>query len=318
MAIIESKYTVPFFFRNKHLATILPSMYRKVEVTYVRERLELKDGDFVDVDWLGKGRDKVIVLTHGLEGSSQRHYITAIAKYFYERGWGVAAWNCRSCSGEMNRLPRLYSHIDAPDLAEVVDFVSGSECQKIALAGISMGGVITLNYLIEHKDNHPESLIGAVAISTPVDVQASAQQLDLSANQFYLDRFMKKMIKRVKEKADQFPGIVDLTDVDEVTSFNEYDRRFTKTMTDCLDIDDFYTKANTLDNLASISLPTLLLISKDDPFMPASCYPIAQARHSKFFDLEVTNHGGHTGFMMNFLRDSWMERRTYEYLDNLV
>ena len=153
MAIFESKYRAPLLYRNRHIATVVPSMYRKIAVTYERQRLELTDGDFLDLDWLGKDRDKLIVLTHGLEGNSQRHYITAIADKFYQQGWGVLAWNCRSCSGEMNRLPRLYSHIDAPDLAEVIKSLEEYSFDKIAIAGISMGGAITLNYMSKFQEH---------------------------------------------------------------------------------------------------------------------------------------------------------------------
>ena len=123
MAIIKSKYKAPLLYRNVHVATVLPSMFREVRIDYVRERINLADSDFLDLDWVNKGNDKLIIITHGLEGNSNRHYATGTAKLFSEQGWDVVAWNCRSCSGEMNLLPRLYSHVDAPDLAEVIDHV---------------------------------------------------------------------------------------------------------------------------------------------------------------------------------------------------
>jgi predicted alpha/beta-fold hydrolase len=245
-------------------------MYRKIEVSYERERLELADGDFIDIDWLGKGRDRVIVLSHGLEGNSQRHYITAVADYFYKQGWGVAAWNCRSCSGEMNRLPRLYSHIDAPDLADVVDSVVAGGCKQLALAGVSMGGAITLNYMAKYQDRHPKHLIGAVAISPPIDVLEGARYLDLKRNKFYRNRFITKMLIRAKSKAAQFPGLLDLDGVEEISSFAEYDSRYTATLTGCASLEEFYERANSIGKLHHIDKPTLVLIAADDPFMSKS------------------------------------------------
>lgn len=292
-------------------------MYRKVPLAWdKRERLELKDGDFVDIDWLGGDRKQIVILSHGLEGNSDRHYITGIADYFYKEGWGVAAWNCRSCSGEMNRLPRLYSHIDAPDLAEVIDYIA-PKCQTLAIAGISMGGAITLNYMAKMPERHPENLLGAVAISAPTDVLTGSKWLDRPGNKFYRNRFLKKMLKRAVSKEQQFPGIIDLTGSEDINTFEAYDKKYTATMTGCESLDEFYERANSIEHLGNIARPTLLLISGDDPFMSDSCYPYDTARDHEYFHLEVTKHGGHTGFIMNKLRHSWMEKRTFVFINNL-
>ena len=171
MAIIKSKYKEPFLFRNAHVATVLPSMFREVSVGYDRERISLTDGDFLDLDWVNRGNDKIVIVSHGLEGNSYRHYVAGTAKLFSEQGWDTVGWNCRSCSGEMNLLPRLYSHVDAPDLSEVIDHVlATTRYKKIALVGFSMGGAIILNYISKMKERHPAELTAAVAISSPVDV----------------------------------------------------------------------------------------------------------------------------------------------------
>jgi predicted alpha/beta-fold hydrolase len=258
-------------------------MYRKIEISYERERLELPDGDFVDIDWLGRDRANIIVLSHGLEGNSQRHYITSIADYFFKRGWGVAAWNCRSCSGDMNRLPRLYSHIDAPDLAFVVEYIASLIKKNIAVAGVSMGGAITLNYMAKFQDRHPDNLIGGVAISAPTDVATGAKWLDLKGNKFYRNRFMKKMLHRAKRKAEEFPDLLDLDGIDDITTFAAYDEKYTAILTGCTSLEDFYEQANSLNALERIARPTLLMISADDPFMPDSCYPYETARQARLF-----------------------------------
>ena len=104
--IVESSYRPPAYLLNGHWETIIPSTFRKItDVAYQRERLELADGDFLDLDWLKQSSAKLVIISHGLEGSSERHYAKGMAKFFYRHGWDALAWNCRGCSGEMNRLP---------------------------------------------------------------------------------------------------------------------------------------------------------------------------------------------------------------------
>jgi len=293
-------------------------MYREVSINYTRERINIKDGDFLDIDWLKGGNDKIVIISHGLEGNSYRHYVAGTAKLFSEQGWDAVGWNCRSCSGEMNLLPRLYSHVDAPDLSEVIDHVLASKrYQKIAMVGFSMGGAITLNYMSRMKDHHPPELVAAVVISAPVDVSASAYELEKSKNRFYLRRFVKKMIKRIKQKAAQFPEIIDISEVDGISTFTEYDIRYTAPLNGCENPAEFYKRASTKDRLVDINIPTLLLIAENDPFMPASCYPYDAARDHKYFHLEVPKRGGHVGFTIKSLKYSWMEGRALEFIQGI-
>ena len=319
MPIVESEYAAPFWYRNAHVATILPSMFRQVSAQYTRERINTPDGDFLDIDWLSKNNNRVVILSHGLEGNSHRHYITATANLFAQNGWDVAAWNCRSCSGEMNWQPRLYSHIDAPDLSSVIDHVlSRGQYRQLALVGFSMGGAITLNYLTKMPNRQPAQLVAAVAISAPVDVGASAGALETRRNVFYRQRFLKKMIKRIKAKARQFPELIDLQGVDRITTFAEYDIRFTAPMNNCATPADFYRQASTKEHLVNLKIPTLLLVAKNDPFMPASCYPYVIARHHPFLYLEVPDTGGHVGFTAGSLSQSWMEARALAFINRVL
>jgi predicted alpha/beta-fold hydrolase len=215
----------------------------------------------------------------------------------------------------MNLLPRLYSHVDAPDLAEVIEHVLATKrYQKIALVGFSMGGAIILNYLTKMKSRHPAELSAAVAISSPVDVGASAGELEKSKNRFYLRRFMKKMIKRIKRKAEQFPDIIDTSGVDEITTFTEYDIRYTAPLNGCVNPAEFYKKASTYNKLPEINIPTLLVLAENDPFMPPSCYPYEAAHDHEYFNLEVPKRGGHVGFTIKSLKYSWMEERALEFI----
>jgi predicted alpha/beta-fold hydrolase len=164
------------------------------------------------------------------------------------------------------------------------------------------------------KDDHPQELVAAVAISAPVDVGASADELEKRKNHFYLSRFLKKIIKRIKLKAAQFPDLIDLTGVDNIKTFSEYDLRYTAPLNNCDSPAEFYKRASTLPVLNEIEIPTLLLIAKDDPFMPESCYPFSIAENHTLFHLEVPKRGGHVGFTKKSLADSWMEERALEFI----
>ena len=196
--IKKSSYQKPFYLFNGHWETIIPSAFRTIkDVTYQRERLELADGDFLDLDWLRDQSQKLVVISHGLEGSSERHYSKGMAKYFSQRGWDAVAWNCRGCSGEINRLPRFYHHGATEDIAAVIQHaINLKKYSTIALVGFSMGGSMTLKYLGENSKKLHPSIKGGVALSVPCDLGASARELDRPNQLFYRNRFLKKLEKK--------------------------------------------------------------------------------------------------------------------------
>lgn len=212
MPLLRSAYPGPPIYQyNGHLQTILPSLTRKVTgVTYERERLTLTDGDFVDLDWIDSGQKRLVILTHGLEGDSNRQYIRGTAKLFAQNHYDVLAWNCRSCSGEMNRAFRLYNHGEIGDFGEVITHsLHTKHYKEVVLVGYSMGGNITLKYLGVHGKQIPASIKCGIAISSPTDLGASAMLLNRPSNRFYRNRFMKKLLVKIRQKADRFPGRLD-------------------------------------------------------------------------------------------------------------
>ncbi len=316
MPLVDSTYRAPWWLRNGHLATIIPSAFRKIPVAYDRERIGTPDNDFLDLDWCTTtGNDKVVIVLHGLEGHSYRHYVAGMVNYFARQGWDAVAFNSRSCSGTMNRQLRLYSHADAPDLAVAVEHVVQKGYKRIALVGFSMGGAIILNYLSKLTNQVPAAVVAAAAVSAPVDVGSSARALAGWQNSFYRKRFLKKMITRVKRKAVQFPGKFDITNIDKITTFDEYDRRFTAPLQGYRTHEEFYKDASSAQHLLNIQVPTLLLIARNDPFMPPACYPYEQAKASDYLFLETPQHGGHVGFTATCLADSWAEGRVYRFID---
>ena len=320
MPVIESAYKAPFYLRNKHLSTVLPSLFRTVNgVDYKRERITTPDNDFLDLDWIENGNNKVVIVLHGLEGNSERHYSLGIVKHFVANGWDAVAWNARSCSGEMNGQPRMYHHADIADLEITIERVLDKKNYEfIALVGVSMGGAIILNYLSKTLRTIPDQIKAAVAISAPVDVGDSARELEMKGNGFYLNRFLKKLKRKIEHKSKVFPDLINISNLEAIHSFSEFDDAYTAPLHGFVDANDFYRNASSKSHLKNISRPTLILTAKNDPFMPDSCYPFQEAKQSKYVYLEVPKHGGHVGFPINGIRDSWMEIRALEFVKNFI
>lgn len=312
MPLIDSAFKIPWYFHNPHAATIVPSMFRKVDgFSYTRERLELPDGDFLDLDWVRGGARKLVLLSHGLEGNSGRAYMRGTAGHFIGAGWDVLAWNCRSCSGEINRLPRFYHHADTDDIRAVIDHaVTGYD--EVVLVGYSMGGSISLNYLAA-AGKVPASVLGAVVFSVPVVLYSSVVALSQKGNGFYRKRFMEKLKVKMKIKAGMFPDILDITGLDEISYFEEFDNRFTAPLHGFENADHFYREGSVLNKLANIERPVLIVNAIDDPFLGEECYPIDLCEHLPHVFIETPRKGGHVGFPVNRRLQSYMDFRALDF-----
>jgi len=319
MPIIKnSTYTKPpFYLFNRHLETIVPSIFRKIEgVVYQRERLELADGDFVDLDWAVEGKDRLVLLTHGLEGNSDRHYVKAMVKLFQANDWDALAWNCRSCSGEMNRSLRLYHHGDIDDIKEVIAYVlQTTNYKEISLIGFSMGANITLKYLGANGSTIPKQIKRGVAISAPCDLTSSADLLDQPQSYFYKQKFYKKLAAKMHLKAEQYPDVIDMKKLNEVKRWRDFDEFFSAPINGFDNAQDFYDQASSIHFLEDITIPTLLVNAQNDPILTPSCFPTAIAESHKYLYLESTKRGGHVSFLESNQYYTWMERRALAFLD---
>jgi len=314
MPVISSRFHPPRFLRNGHAQTIVPVLLpRRVRLSMQRERLELADGDFLDLDWARAGRSRVAILTHGLEGSSTQSYIRGLAAALVAAGWDVLAWNFRGCSGEPNRLLRAYHSGETGDLAAVIARAA-TDYQKIALVGFSLGGNVVLKYLGEAPP-HP-AVAACVAISAPIDLAACAGQLDARwSNRLYLRRFLVSLAGKIEAKARLFPGQFDATGARRMRSFQEFDDRFTGPLHGFRDAADYWTQSSARQFLPRIALPTLLLQPQNDPFLAPGAYPWPEAEASAHVHLEAPASGGHVGFL-DLARglQPWSERRVVEFL----
>ena len=317
MPVVASRFRPPAWLRNAHLQTVWAVLARRgIPLRYQRERLELPDGDFLDLDWSRAGHDRLAILSHGLEGDSGAGYVRGMAAALNAAGWDALAWSFRGCGPEPNRLLRFYNSGETGDLGRVVGYAAPSY-RQIALVGFSLGGNLTLKFLGENPA-HPVVVAG-VAVSAPVDLAASARRLDRQrGNRVYLRRFLKSLVAKVEAKARVFPGEIDTAGIRRIRSFQEFDDRYTARLHGFRDAADYWAKASAKPFLPGIDVPTLLLNARDDPFLAPECFPTAEAEASACFFLEAPGHGGHVAFVDSLRRGgpNWLERRTVAFLQD--
>jgi predicted alpha/beta-fold hydrolase len=319
MPILPSSYTKPpFYLFNSHFETIIPSLWRQIEgVIYNRQKIDTPDGDFLNLDWSKVGSNKLLVISHGLEGDSNRHYSKALVKLFNQGAWDVVVWNNRTCGGEMNIRPILYHHGASYDLDTVIRHVLKSEnYQEVALAGISMGGAQTLKYLGEKAASLPSQINKAAVYSVPCNLPSSAETLKIPSNKFYKNRFLGKLKHKMALKAEQFPELIDKDLLQRVKSFDEFDTFFTAKLHGFRDASDFYHSVSADNWMAQIAIPTLIINALNDPLLGEKCYPVKLAESTSEIFLEMPKRGGHTGFTLANQEFMWAEHRLFEFLNS--
>jgi uncharacterized protein len=309
----------PFWQYNGHLQTLVPGIFRRVPgVSYTRERIDTPDGDFLDLDWIRKGYDRLVVLTHGLEGSSDRQYIRGMAKIMSEEGGcDVLAWNCRSCSGEMNRAFRLYHHGDTADIGLVIDHaISKYGYTWVGLAGFSMGGNITMKYLGTKGEQAPPQVKAAVVFSAPCDLESASVVLGRRDNVLYRLKFHRAIEKKLRIKDKMYPGRLDVRKFAHVREWRDFDEWFSAPVCGYRDANEFYAQSSARFFIDGVHRPLLLINALNDPILTPECMPIALARNHEFFHLELPETGGHCGFMTASGDNvAWSERRALAFLE---
>lgn len=313
-----SFYQPPWFLRGAHLQTVYPTLLRpRPQVPYQRERLELDDGDFMDIDWWFADRPRVAILVHGLESSSRARYMLGMARALHQAGWDVAALNLRGCGGEPNRLARAYHSGSSDDLEVAVHHVVDAyDYDAVVLVGFSLGGNVILKYLGERGARLPPRVRGAAAVSTPCDLKGSAYRLAEPGNRLYMDRFLRKLRRKFRSKAHALPPGFDWEALKHARNFMEYDDWFTAPLHGFRDAEDYWARSSSRGLIPGIRVPTLLINARNDPFLSPSCHPVAEARTSPFLRFELPRQGGHVGFT-RFRDDKlyWHESRILAFLE---
>ena len=282
------------------MQTIYAALFaRKPRVIYRRERWELTDGDFLDLDWVDGSADKpLLALFHGLEGNSQGHYALALMDALRQRGWRGVVVNFRGCSGSPNRLARAYHSGDSTEVKMVLTYLkTQAGAQALYAAGISLGANALLKWLGESGLEAQQLLAGAAAISAPVDLASAGARLDQGFNRYsYTRHFLQTLRRKTQQKIDAHRLPITSRALRAAKTLYAFDDLYTAPMHGYLSAADYWQRASSKPWLNSISVPTLIVHAHNDPFLPASTY-LEDAQLSPHITLDLTQQGGHVGFV---------------------
>jgi predicted alpha/beta-fold hydrolase len=286
------------------------------QVPLRRERMDLADGDFLDLDFTPGPSDAPLVLVlHGLEGSARSGYARQLYRALGTRGVEAVGLNFRSCSGELNRTPRLYHSGETGDLRIVLEALAERfPGRPLGAAGFSLGGNVLLKHLGEAGRDVP--LRAAAAVSVPFDLSAGARRLEQGLSRWYRRYLVGKLKRKTLAKGVLLDGRVDLDRVRRSRTFVEFDDAATAPLHGFVDAPDYYARCSSKGYLEAIRVPTLLIHSADDPFLPARAMPHAAVAANPHLQAEFTRHGGHVGFVSGppWGPACWAEERAATFL----
>lgn len=325
--LIETTFKPAWWLSNAHLQTIYPALMRKssVLIGLKRERLITPDNDFIDIDWCGEGNQPLIILLHGLSGSTQSGYIRGLQQALLSKGFRTVALNFRGCSGELNYSARCYHSGETEDIHFLYQWLREREPETpIGAVGFSLGGNVLLKWLGERGNQL--SLFAAIAVSVPLVLSICATKLDTGFSKFYRKILLSELKEHVEEKKlhlerlgnfQEVKRIEELGDISDIESFWQYDDRVVARLHHFKDVHDYYLRSSSRQFLKSIAITTLLIQALDDPFMTEEVLPNLDEL-SPTIQLEITQGGGHVGFIggyIPFKPSYWLDQRIPEFFE---
>ena len=303
-----NSYRSPWWLPGGHLQTIWPALYAKrfsnSPVNWRRERWTTPDQDFVDVDFCeaaaSNSAKPLLVLFHGLEGSSSSHYAEAFADWAVQNKCDLAIPHFRGCSGTLNTAPRAYH---SGDHAEIDFFLRKFKQQAdaaqrpgLVAAGVSLGGNALMRWAGEQGQEAQKQVKAVASICSPLDLAASGKAIGEGFNrQVYTRMFLRSMKPKALAKLKQHPGLFDAQRMLDSKDLYEFDNVFTAPLHGFQNTDDYWRRASALPLMANIKIPGLALNALNDPFIPADSLPSTH-RVSPCVELWQPPHGGHVGF----------------------
>ncbi len=305
---------------NAHLQTIWPVLARRQTKVLTRlERLELPDGDFIDLAWAGADEGPLVLVLHGIAGCLDSPYAQGILHTITKRKWRGLFMHFRGCSGSPNRLARFYHSGETGDFNYLIAEIRRREPYTLLAAiGYSLGGNVLLKWLGENSSQNP--LSAAVAVSVPFELNKAAGRLNKGFSRLYQWWLLRELKELIKLKFQRTPSPIDLGDISKLNSFLEFDDKITAPLHGFLNRNDYYHRASSRRHLKSIHVPTLILQAMDDPFISPDANPNLGELSSQV-TLELHENGGHVGFIAgNFPWEPiyWLEDRIAEFLDSYL
>lgn len=331
--IFSSPFRPAWWLRNAHAQTLFSTFFRRPpRVLREREAMPLNDGDFIDLDWHRPPdwteRKPLVLVVHGLSGSSESHYVLGLQQELSTRGWASVALNCRGASGRQNNLPRGYHAGSSDDIEQALEFVRRRYPQAArAVVGYSLGGNMTIKLLGEKPGS--DLAFAAVAVSVPLLLPLCSDRMDQGFSRVYRQHFMGELTAYWEEKMRHLERIGNSAAASRVReqlkrgpfrSFWHFDNEMMAPLHGFHDVHDYYQRASSRQFLAHITTPTLVIQSHDDPFMSPGVLPAA-AELSPCVHFELCKQGGHVGFIEGGTpRDPryYLERRIPAFLQSCL
>jgi predicted alpha/beta-fold hydrolase len=316
MQRVGSRFVAPGWLHGGHAQTIAGVVLRsrsKVHgnahgnVQRRRERIPTTDGDFLDLDWFESedaamraraAERPLVLLLHGLEGSTNSGYVKVLARELAAAGLESVGLNFRSCSGELNRGPRLYHAGETDDVAFVIEQLAARRPGRpLAAVGFSIGGNMLLRWMGEAGERARDLLDAAAVVSVPFDLEAGAHFMEASASRLYLRALLATLRAKVAAKRELLRGRIDVQRALHAKTFFEFDAAATSPLYGFKDVHDYYRRASCAPWLGRVRVPTLVVHALDDPFLPASAIPAAAIAGNPWLLPAISEHGGHVGFI---------------------
>lgn len=308
-----------------HSQTLWRKFSPAKKVDHRRQRIELDDSDYIDLDWTTldpqQSRNKTIVFfLHGLCGCSRSSYILAMQSLLNAQGISSVAMNFRGCSGEINRLARAYHSGVSEDVNEVFSKLAAEYPQhKFVFVGYSLGANVLLKWLGEIESH--ESISKAVAVSTPFALEYCSQAMLQGVSRVYGQYFVRRLVKDFRSKQqhlaitnpDEAGRLAELGDTENISSIWEFDERITAPLHGFEGAEDYYHRCSSAGFLRSIGVDTLLIQSKNDPMIPPNSIPNGEML-SPQVKMQLTAQGGHVGFVSSN-PDNWLEQRILNFME---
>jgi len=314
--IVKSKFRPSWWLRNPHLQTLWASKVRRtLPLTLKTERLELADGDFVDLAWNGIESDSLVCLFHGLAGCAQSAYANHILVALRDLGVQAVLMHFRGCSGEPNRLAVSYHSGHTDDIRFVINTLAKRfPNSTISAIGYSLGGNALLKYLAEENSRCP--LRQAIAVSPPLVLQEGAKRMNQGFSKVYQRYLLRLMRQQLERKRAIYPQLKLPMADPSLDTFWRFDDAITAPLHGFKDVHDYYSRCSSRQFLSAIKVPCHILHSRDDPFFSPDVIP-AESELAQSVTFEIAERGGHVAFVAGAnpcKPHYWLEQRLIELL----
>lgn len=313
-----SDYKPALPLQNGHINTLYPYFFRNQSVPWQsRQRIKTTDGDFFDTDYIRHPNNtKLLVLLHGLEGSSASHYMKGFGHLFGSNGFDVAAVHFRSCSGEINEGKILYHSGFIRDVEYFLEKES-TQYKELYLCGFSLGGSVCLNYLGRIAGSIPPNVVAAAAVSVPIDLLTSSLRLKKWYNTMYTRRFLTSLKRKMNIKSGQFPDLIHHNSVMQSKSLWEFDEKCTAPIHGFSSAEEYYIQCSARPWLENITIPAAIINALDDSFLSPECFPFELAAGHPYLHLMAPDNGGHVGFSSFGKAPYWIEQVVFHFFNTI-